>query len=348
MLAGYNIGYATLAAGSAVMTGQGTLWLGNVRPGDLVVGYGNGTAIVGTVDSNTQITLTRPWRGTAQAAAVYEIVYTSDDVFAQALGRQVLQKISGSALMGLTSAVAAPRMGIRFDATSAASLFSLTDKALELLDDPDAAAMLTTLGAQAKMSGLAIPGGDYNKAIVSGIYDGAGAGAVNGPLASDNYGPLLVLTRAGAQVIQIAGFGGVTNAYHLSFRFSDNGGVSWTVWRSMLPEYASNSNGVYWRTSDGTQICLINYIASDTVNLPWGNLFNGRLWPGSPWPAAFTAAPDYYDIRSWASDNAGATLSAVGGGGATATTSPPFYLLSPVSGGTRSYGVRILGIGRWY
>lgn len=145
----YNVGTATLTAGSTAMVGQGTLWLGNVRPGDQVVSYTGQTAIVGTVNSNTSITLLRAYRGTSQTAQAYEILYTPDDPFTQQLAREVLQGISASALVKLGGVTPAARKLVRFDASANAALSDLSDFALTLLDDADAAAAQTTLGGTA-------------------------------------------------------------------------------------------------------------------------------------------------------------------------------------------------------
>lgn len=123
----YNFGTATLTNGSAAMVGQGTLWLGNVRPGDQVVSYTGQTAIVGTVDSNTSITLARAYRGASQTAQAYEILYTPDDPFTQQLAREVLQAISTSALVKLGGVTPAARKLVRFDANANAALSDLSD-----------------------------------------------------------------------------------------------------------------------------------------------------------------------------------------------------------------------------
>lgn len=149
----YSVGTATLTAGSDVMAGQDTLWVGNVRPGDQVVSYAGETAIVGAINSNTSITLARAFQGASQASAAYEIVYTPDDPFTQTLARQVLQAISGSALVGLGGVTPAARKLPYFDATSAAALTDLSDSGR---------ALLALVGAADKL----------------GYYDGTGTAAL--------------------------------------------------------------------------------------------------------------------------------------------------------------------------
>ncbi len=143
----YDIGKATLTAGSDIMTGHGTLWLGNARPGDQAMSYSGHTAIVGEVVSNTQIKLTRPYRGTSQAAQVYEILYTPDDPFTQQEARSILAAISASALVKLGGVAPAARQLIRFDQSANASLSPISDYMLTLLAEANAQGARATLGA---------------------------------------------------------------------------------------------------------------------------------------------------------------------------------------------------------
>lgn len=85
----YNTGSATVA-GTAV-TGQGTTWLGAVRPGDLFGTHkGSGVRIL-SVNSNTSLTLAYAVAELEQTAAVYEIQRTPFDVgYYQALENLLL------------------------------------------------------------------------------------------------------------------------------------------------------------------------------------------------------------------------------------------------------------------
>ncbi|WP_144223595.1 hypothetical protein [Mesorhizobium amorphae] len=117
----YIIGTATLTVGSTIMTGQGTLWLGWVKPGDAVVPQEGTYNVVVSVDSNTQITLLRPFRGVAQAAQPYIIMRTPDDVFTQTLTRQLLQTVSDSTLAALAGIPPAPNKLPYLDGSAAAA-----------------------------------------------------------------------------------------------------------------------------------------------------------------------------------------------------------------------------------
>ncbi|MBZ9852786.1 tail fiber domain-containing protein [Mesorhizobium sp. CA13] len=160
----YAVGTATLTAGQTAMVGQTTLWLGNVRPYDMVIGQDGSVNLVLTVNSNTSITLLFPWAGATQTAQPYRILYTADDPFTQTLVRQVMQTLAASALVALGGLVPTARQGVYFDAVANAALFSLTDFARTLLDDADAATARTTLGAQAALGYTPV-----NKAGDSGV-----------------------------------------------------------------------------------------------------------------------------------------------------------------------------------
>lgn len=279
----YNVGTATLTAGSATMTGQGTLWTGNVRPGDQVVSYTGETAIVGAVDSNTSITLARAFRGTSQAAAAYEIVYTPDDPFTQTLARQVLQAISGSALVGLSGLVPAARKLPYFDPTATAALTDLSDFARTLLDDISAAAVYGTLGVapdasmpdRFRMDGATIPSLDYNLALTNGFYRATGAAGTNKPPGSAQSGSLLVFGLGALRVQQIAAY---ADQYYS--RGTTDGGATWTAWDVFTATMTTTSSGTTIRLPGRAQICISPLITTT---------------PGSPviwaYPTVFSAAP---------------------------------------------------------
>lgn len=381
----YNIGTATLTAGSATMTGQGTLWLGNVREGDQVIGYAGGTAIVGAVNSNTQITLTRPWRGAAQAAAVYEIVYTSDDVFAQALGRQVLQKISGSALMGLTDAVAAPRKGIRFDATSAASLFDMSDKAVSLLGEADEAAMRGFLQVAKKQADVL--DATTGAGLIVGAFGLGGANGLQG--AGADIAALSVTQIINAADVSPAGWDASLGSYPMGMHWQRSSAVqaqfaigfsgeagfrskvdatAWQAWRKLfhnrnvvgtvaqsagvptgaIIERGSNANGDYTRWADGTQICTGSF-SSGSGAWTAGTYASERQVPGSvAFPAAFSNNPVVQ-----ARNNDGqlkSTGAYVAYLAATATAMTNIWLVSPVQTGPLTAATTIIyeAYGRWF
>ncbi|MGB3536786.1 MAG: hypothetical protein WBA42_01365 [Mesorhizobium sp.] len=279
----YNVGTATLTAGSAAMVGQGTLWAGNVRPGDTVVSYSGQTAIVDTVNSNTSITLSRAFRGTSQTAAAYEIIFSPADATVAQDVSTVLNAIRSSALVGLGNLTPAARKLPFFGPSGAAALTDLSDFSRTLLDDANAAAWLATLGAQSQFSGLTIPGGDYNNAAADGIYNGLGNGGANGPPTPSGYGPLWVGSRSGSngQIFQISGYASATDI-SLYCRGKD-GANPWCNWLQLTGSVAVLSNGTVMRLPNGLQICTVSGLTAS---------YNDAATLAASWtfPAAFSTA----------------------------------------------------------
>lgn len=72
----YNTGLVDATAGSSVITGNGTSWLGNVAPGDEIqIGDNPAFFIVASVASSTSLTVTVPMPFTVSGA---EYVINSD------------------------------------------------------------------------------------------------------------------------------------------------------------------------------------------------------------------------------------------------------------------------------
>lgn len=145
----WDAGTATVTAGSTAVVGQeGTLWTGNVRPGDTFFGATGERNIVASVTDNTHLTLKFP-ATIAQAAQPYAVMYTPDDPFSQTELRKILKGMSASSLLAISNLAPAARKGIRFDGAANAALIDISDAALSLLDDPDTSSMLSTLGVSA-------------------------------------------------------------------------------------------------------------------------------------------------------------------------------------------------------
>jgi hypothetical protein len=74
MMSQYSTGLSSVTNGSPTVTGTNTLWLANVTAGDSFTVAGDGVMYdVGSVDSDTQVTLSAPYAGTTASGVVYAI-----------------------------------------------------------------------------------------------------------------------------------------------------------------------------------------------------------------------------------------------------------------------------------
>jgi lysophospholipase L1-like esterase len=90
----YKDGTATVNNGATTVTGQNTLFINSVLPGDFF-GSSQGVWVrIASVDSNTTLTLSHPWPEATQTAAPYEIMLQSDNARMQETSRQLLQTLS--------------------------------------------------------------------------------------------------------------------------------------------------------------------------------------------------------------------------------------------------------------
>lgn len=90
----YKDGTATVNNGSTTVTGQNTLFINSVLPGDFF-GSSQGVWVrIASVDSNTTLTLAHEWPEATQTAAPYEIMLQSDNARMQETSRQLLTTLS--------------------------------------------------------------------------------------------------------------------------------------------------------------------------------------------------------------------------------------------------------------
>lgn len=84
----YRTGTASAVQDSAVVSGTGTAWLANVSPGDSFVMAGTGVVYdIASVDGDTQLTLTVPYKG-ADRSGAYAVQrdFTADGIPEMAQG----------------------------------------------------------------------------------------------------------------------------------------------------------------------------------------------------------------------------------------------------------------------
>lgn len=204
----YTTGTASVGAGSTTVTGAGTSWVANgVQAGDYLAA--NGLSVrIGSVNSNTSITLASGWPGAALAAANYEIRFTPVSTRVTAALNALIALLGNGILQALAGVSAAADRLPYFTGAGTFGLATFTNFARTLLDDADAAAARVTLGANSadnltagivpdgrlpgRISASAATTTDFNTAIDCGWY--RGAAAVNGPadFASASFGIIRV------------------------------------------------------------------------------------------------------------------------------------------------------------
>lgn len=97
ILSDYTVGTASVAANGTTVTGTGTAWqAAEFREGDWFLDGGGNAAIVASVDSNTSLTLTAPWKGPAITGGSYRLRYMSDGSRVSGQARQLINLLGGS------------------------------------------------------------------------------------------------------------------------------------------------------------------------------------------------------------------------------------------------------------
>lgn len=77
----YTTGTVSVTNGSAIVTGVGTSWVGNISAGQTFFLPGGSRYTVSLVNSNTQITLTANYTGTTESGKAYYVITATNAVF---------------------------------------------------------------------------------------------------------------------------------------------------------------------------------------------------------------------------------------------------------------------------
>lgn len=288
----YNVGTATVANGSTAVTGSNTYWSGNVKAGDYlwVSGY---CCRIASVESNTALTLARPWPGASASGAYYEAMAVLDVVGYQRAAADILTKLSGgnissfaglegsanklplftgAGVLGLADFVNYGSFGVGTDAPS----YSTTDANNQALGSY---AFYAVTDTQASTYHLPV--------LVSG-----------GTLAR---GWDVVTHGVSGRTVQIATevFGLSSTRGRTFIRVKHD--TTWLDWDEMFTARrsltGSNSNGYYYRLPNGLQICFKSGI---TVSYGSNYRFSGS-WT---LPSAFDNSN--YVVVPWLSGRVGA------------------------------------------
>lgn len=353
----YEDGTATVAANGTAVTGQGTVWLNTILPGDWFGAHKGCPTRILSVNSNTSLTLANPYLGGAQTAAAYAIMYQGDNARMSETARQLLTKLMSGNIEALAGLTGADETAPYFTGPGAMALMSARAKGRTLLAAADTNAALTALGPvfggqspQPVNAGVGMANGNFNTLIYPGMYTVA-SDYLNGPSGAGTFsysGMVDVRARTGGA--------GIWQHVRLTSqavwrRYSPTtDGSSWGAWERIenptvgtvsqtggvptgaIIEYGSNANGHYTKWADGTQMCWIRNTVI-TAGTPF-------VWT---YPAAFNSATTISATicpSSTSSPRTAAVLPSAATAAANVWTSS--------SGGEATSGVNIVAIGRWY
>ncbi|MDW9363583.1 phage tail protein [Sinorhizobium meliloti] len=301
MTAPYVTGTVSVTAGSAVVTGSGTAWATALIAGGLFgLDSSNGNPVpILSVDSNTQLTLAKPWRGTTSAGQGYWIIRDTAYLQQQTVNAQALstyiQRLDNAALTALAGLTPAADKLAYFTGANSAALADIKAKGRDLLSSTGVLDALLKLGPvwggsvrSPANSDVGLIDGDLNTITIAGVYTLSGnwANTYAGAASAATTGTLVVLQRSTNAVFQYF----YRDNNQVFRRNTVNGGTSWTDWTIVeLPvvgtvsnsagfpagaviERGSNANGEYVKFADGTMICTSPEITV-SMNQVTGNLF---------------------------------------------------------------------------
>lgn len=189
----YVSGTVSVTAGSAVVTGVGTGWATALLTGGMFgLDSANGNPVpIASVDSNTQLTLAKPWRGTTAATQAYWIMrdtaYGQQTVANATALAQIINELRSPALAAFAGLSPAADKIPYFSSASAAALADLGAKGRDVAAAKNLADLLNELGpvvgGPAPIPSLAEVGladGNFNAINVPGAFTIAGSWS-NGP-----------------------------------------------------------------------------------------------------------------------------------------------------------------------
>lgn len=292
----YETGKISVTAGQKAFTGSGTAWKLRGCEGALVVVVGAGTVnFVSSLLTDAAGEFRTAWAGPTLGNASY-VMWLPSAVAATALANhQRLAEIIASIqtaqpaseiLAGLAALQPANNQLIYATGPKTFNLSPLTPFARSLLDDPDAATMLLTLGLtnasiQSRILdsfGNYAPAGGVNidniNAGDAGLYNASNTGAPSIPGVGWWWIETQRLYNTNAvRQVATAYYSSSVNEPVIAVRTRSATGL-WSAWRYLTGESGSNSNGYYTRSPSGLQVCwgtvaLTSSSGGPTANGTW-------------------------------------------------------------------------------
>ncbi len=373
-LSDYMSGTISLANGSVTVTGTGTLFeVTRFREGDTLQ-IQNLTAVIASVDSDTQLTLTEPWTGTTIVDGPYRARQLGDGSRVSTQAATVIELLGNGVLMNLAE------LGVeegKVPVGGPTGEYELADPATFGIQDPN--------GSLGKLAALTLGNRQILQTDENGVLGqsditmfgkallarndafGWGLENENNNIPNDNADTLRINGVYRTLPTTVGGPGtGTWQLLHMgqsqnyatqvafSMTFGNNQGPRirnlvnnvWTSWRPLSAEYDYNSNGGFVRFQDGTQICM-----SSDIAVPMGSNITSAIWT---FPAQFSSIPWSVAIPNFTSADTGASaarsrylLSARSKSNSAAGLNCQLIQGATAQSGNWE-GNQVVSIGRWY
>ncbi|WQO67431.1 pyocin knob domain-containing S74 family peptidase [Sinorhizobium medicae] len=248
----YVTGTVSVTAGSAVVTGSGTAWATALIAGGIFgLDSSNGNPVpILSVDSNTQLTLAKPWRGTTAAGQGYWIIRDTAYLQQQTVNAQALstyiQRLDNGTLTALAEITGAANRVPYFTSAQAMSLVPLQSG----LGDATANALMKVgafgLGALSLQGGMPFPNVMLNDLtnVYTGFYYVSASAGQGGPLdPAGSFGSMIVLRRTSQIAHQIMTTSTVGDPRTFT-RVTIDGGTTWGAWVETLTTNDAGARGL--------------------------------------------------------------------------------------------------------
>ena len=294
VLSDYTSGTITLANGSTAVTGTGTLFdVAKFREGDTLQ-IENLTAVIASVDSNTQLTLTAPWTGADLTNAPYRARYLPDGARVTAQATTLIELLGNGVLSNLAE------LGVedgKVPVGNAAGEYELQD----YLDDPNGSLgkLAELVLAANKILNTNASGNLIQSDIAAWAISMLGlAGAANKfpYLNAANTAALADITALGRALLALNGANGnipvITGAGTVASRpivgpVSQSGGIP----TGAIVEVGGSASAGYVRFAGGLQVCWADTSNIATTNTAVGSMFRSDTVAMGNMPVVFTAVP---------------------------------------------------------